>query len=176
MRDVFTESLSGGTGCRCILEAKNGFGFQAFLETFYSVFATIPRTLVAKLIAIHKSAAMDAWQCGAVPCVMMGLKSGLWMSKSLGRVRLSPVLKLGSCSKQAAVVRVATAHPAIALRDGPSQRSHSTGGGTPSTKAHMPISMCFRSMVLRGTPTNPETWAFNQAESVRRREARPWAR
>jgi hypothetical protein len=47
---------------------------------------------------------------------MIGLRSGLWMSKSLGRVPLSPVLKLGSCSKQAAVVRVATADPAITNR------------------------------------------------------------
>jgi hypothetical protein len=40
------------------------------------------------------------------------------MSKSLSRVPLAPVLYSGSCTKQAAVVRGATADPAVVLQRG----------------------------------------------------------
>src|SRR4030095_11867767 len=44
--DESRSSLSVGTGCRGMLEAKNGFGFHVLLETFHSVFAAISRPLV----------------------------------------------------------------------------------------------------------------------------------
>ena len=107
---------------------------------------------------------MKAWPRmlgNAVGYVTMGLRSGLSMSKSLGCVPLAPVLQSRSWTKQAAVVQVATADPAVMhasetltsarIRPSPAPGQPPPAPTVPGSRT--PAAPVGRQAVRRGAPT-----------------------